>query len=219
MTGADGWSIEMKHCLAYTLTAITTMTDKMDGANQISASFQDLSISDRSGDWGAKLENACEKFWTMLGDEKTTIGPDMIDAFLDLLKDEAAFALAKLVIPELRYGDASRVENKNKQHIMERTSYMRTSAIQNEAGDQSGFDTALYRFEKDTFAEAQLYRARIAFENSRPMTSEEQKRFREWWESCPVSNVSLGITSGSKSPSCIRWSNEEANRNRIARID
>lgn len=161
--------------MAAVQSSVETITDRL----------RDLSLQDRSNDWGAKVENLCESFWAVLECENIAI--DDVRLFVDLILQEDAFTLARLVIPELRSANAvSTTPNENKQYILERTAYIRARQIADGTKNPADFDTPLYRSEKYIFAQAELFRAKVAFESCRPMTAHEKEEFETWWKSCPL---------------------------------
>lgn len=160
------------------------MADSRQDTDELLARLKNLSLSDRHSDWGADLQDVCESVWTSLDHEHHADTATM-EAFIHVLLEKDGYALAQLVIPELRGRPAGSLENKQRQLVIERTWHMRQETNTTaEAG--TNHDTSLYSVEKDIFREAELYRARLVFQDRERLSEQESKDLEEWWANCPL---------------------------------
>lgn len=178
-------------------TLETNTMETPSDADRLHERVRALSISARDCSWATNVEECCEQFWLIL-EGHSEVDQSLVDAFVHLLRDRDAFALATHMIPELRGEEQAHTSQRDdctanqryKDRIIQHTAYAQATST---AKDQAHFDSPLYQHEKEIFALAELDRARIAFESSRPMTAEQKEEFRKWWFSCPL------ITSPRKS--------------------
>ncbi|KAG9764479.1 hypothetical protein KCU73_g946, partial [Aureobasidium melanogenum] len=137
----------------------------------------------RCVDWGAKLQHVCEALWSALDNGNHA---KLVDPFIDILHQDDAFALARLVIPELRMDEPSLdQDNRLKQKILDNTAHQRKKALFSETAQQHDFDNPLYRHEKEVFAEAEMYRASLLLYGSAAFDSVEQEEILEWLANRP----------------------------------
>jgi hypothetical protein len=162
------------------------MLDQTDIDQRLRTRFQEIVHREKCDDWGAKLQDLCETFWTLL-DNDNDIAPTYMDLFVDILLRESNFALARLVIPEFRNQLGESLENYHKQQIMERTMHIRAKLTIVETTNQADFDKdqPLYRAEKDIFAEAEMYRASLLLYNHGKQNTEERENMRRWLAARP----------------------------------
>ncbi|KAH0039641.1 hypothetical protein KCU78_g1278, partial [Aureobasidium melanogenum] len=130
--------------------------------------------------WATRLQDVVVRFWSTLDQKISDDSIDeILDTFVQLLSSEEALQLAKLVVPDLRKNDAAQHENENKRRVVKRLSLPTVHYL-------TDHDTPFYRSEKEMLAQAELYRARIAFESTQPMSEHEKSEFRQWWDSNPL---------------------------------
>ncbi|THX31611.1 hypothetical protein D6D12_02719 [Aureobasidium pullulans] len=118
--------------------------------------FQQLEAAPRCPDWGTKLQDFCEAFWTWL--DNHVADSQIVDRFITLLRQPACFELAQLVIPELRDHQDLRLDNQHKRRILDMISDMCIEATRLESLTQADFDEPFYAAEKKLHAESELVR-------------------------------------------------------------
>ncbi|GAB7356375.1 hypothetical protein MBLNU459_g7158t1 [Dothideomycetes sp. NU459] len=140
----------------------------------------------KCSDWGAKLQHLCEHFWSSLDDDAAAVDPVCVQSFVDLLSEERAFSIAKLVIPQLR-AKSSTVEETNawKIQIIEGTTAVHDSSIKSKRTKQADFDHPLYSHEKEVFTDSEMYRARLFLHRDGRADAGSDNAIREWLEARP----------------------------------
>ncbi|KAG9693646.1 hypothetical protein KCU95_g3197, partial [Aureobasidium melanogenum] len=141
----------------------------------------------RCDDWGAKLQHVCDTLWSALDDKADD--PGLADTLIAMLQQEDAFALARLVIPELRSKEPL-VDSLLKQKVIDRTASQRMAALSLEATQQSDFDTNLYSEEKEVFTEAEMYRASLLLYGSAAFDNVEEQEIIQWLAQRPKKSTS-----------------------------
>jgi len=133
-------------------------------------------------DWGTQHQHLCRSFWNSLEESTST---DALRAFAKLPLDHDSFALARLVIPELR-GDLNlRLTNVSKQYVLDATTDLRELTIDRNSFTQESFDDELFIAEKDIFLDVEIHRARILLHDSKALNSATAKEIREWLDLRP----------------------------------
>lgn len=155
--------------------------------------IRELQAVPRCDDWAAKLQYLCEFLWAALGDPAQVrfvddhLDPATVPAFADLLQSSEAFALAQMVIPELRTNRPSIAAGlHHRQRLVDSTTALRERSARARAQEQSAFDTRQYAEEKQTMFDAELHRVRLFLHHSRRFTVEEEQSIRAWLDSCPL---------------------------------
>ncbi|KAL8868458.1 MAG: hypothetical protein Q9174_004980 [Haloplaca sp. 1 TL-2023] len=162
--------------------------------------FHDIlqaTVNECSGD---KLQYLCEAFWDHL-DTCTTPPQELLDAFVAVLQNEQYFAVARLVIPEFRALPATEPGNASKQHVMEHIASLQVKQIEMENGTTALFDDALYRAEKDTFTDAEMYRAGLLIYGRGNLDEVEKDEVQRWWAGRPgcLKQTSNAVEEGQES--------------------
>ena len=163
------------------------MSDHASVDGDICDSLQEVLQEMKCIDWGAKVQDVCERCWALL-DENHGVAPVYMSSLIKLLQTEEAFAVARLVIPELRGAlGTMKAENKHKQQIMNDTMNLRDHFTQIETRNQAHFDhdNPLYCVEKDIFMEAEMYRAGLLLYNSGSLDETQKQDVREWLAARP----------------------------------
>lgn len=160
------------------------MADSDETHKTLLTSIRDLDeAKNHNVSWSSQLQNVCEATWSLLDQDVhhrscQQLEPELVDAFVHLLSGTDAYELAKLVIPELRPGVASQL-NESRRRVLDGTGHMRARALPPP-------EDPLYRSEKEIFAQAELFRAKAAFENTHAMSIKEMELFRIWWYNNPL---------------------------------
>lgn len=155
------------------------MSDRQ-GVGELLTRIHDLDATkNHDVSWSSKVLNLCEDVWSLLGQDPHQ-SDNLIDPFVHFLSQSDVYELAKLVVPELRPATATEL-SKSQNRVLHCTGHMRARTL-----DLTSVNESLYLSEKKTFAEAELYRARAAFENTHTMNPEEKEKFRDWWRNNPL---------------------------------
>ncbi|EME77082.1 uncharacterized protein MYCFIDRAFT_180415 [Pseudocercospora fijiensis CIRAD86] len=78
------------------------------------------------------------------GDSRSTASTREVDAVSQLLQDEDALRVARLMIPELRTERTTPSEHLHRQRLLSATQQIRIALAYAENASQAAFDTALY---------------------------------------------------------------------------
>ncbi|KAH0353000.1 hypothetical protein KCU81_g1782, partial [Aureobasidium melanogenum] len=159
----------------------------MSDRDDFLARVQMLRSPVRCPDWAAILQDVCTKFWARLdgdGEELTVTEPE-IHAFIDILKDPERFGLARLVIPDLRTADRSKVLTRVKLNILETLCGEMEKYDSIVSKTQADFDTPAYRAEKDIMLDVNIYRLKLLLYDTVSLTDAEEEKFNSWWEARP----------------------------------
>lgn len=149
--------------------------------------FELLQSQKEDADWAAKLQFHCETFWGHLDNAKDDITPsqEVLDAFIKILQKQHAFSIASLVIPEFRSESAIKLENLQKQYVMEKTAHLRVVQCRKNTRTPMQFNDPLYRDEQEIFAEAEMFRVEVALYGQGDYSEMEREKLRIWWEAMP----------------------------------
>ncbi|KAK3698116.1 hypothetical protein LTR37_017074 [Vermiconidia calcicola] len=163
---------------AFTATAIT---------------FAELQQNPFGKHWQSRWSRASEIFWDGLSsDMKAT--DSHVGSFIDLLVDQDRFALARLVITDLRSASILLSISPPQNFILQSTAHLRADTLKKEGLRQEDFDSAAYANEKRTQRESDLHRARILLHDSGGFGSASEEQILKWLDAAPTSN---GEPSGS----------------------
>jgi hypothetical protein len=148
--------------------------------------LRDLAEIPRCDDWGAKLQWACETLWNVLGTDRDYPNSSvMIDQLISLLNNPDAMEIARLVIPELRTHANVKLNDPSKQKIIDGTMERRSTLTKIETTKQDDFDDPLYKAEKQSFSEAEMYRASLLLYGSAAFDEVQEKEILEWLSKRP----------------------------------
>ncbi|SMR49931.1 unnamed protein product [Zymoseptoria tritici ST99CH_3D1] len=138
--------------------------------------------------WHSKLQQACEVFWDSLNaNPRTEHAEQDVATLISLLSDRENFAVARLVVPELREMkiDPTILYHRQQRCVLEATSELRTGFGRVETARQSDFDDILYVAEKETMLNAELQRARVLLHQSDAFGSDNEQLIRHWLSEHP----------------------------------
>lgn len=153
----------------------------------------------RCSDWAAKLQELCESLWPSLAHD--CIDCDVLDGFTQLLLDPDGFALARLVLPDLRVESDTATKSTQQQAVLDRIRHLRGQASSHFSPDQALFDTLIYREEKDLQTEAELYRLKLLlYRSAGPLSLEQENELKSWWDRRPGQKTTFATVSGSLIP-------------------
>ncbi|KAI7554893.1 hypothetical protein KC331_g227 [Hortaea werneckii] len=124
--------------------------------------FRELAAGSISPDWRSKWQAACEVAWANLSED---VPPECVDLWARLLQDHDRFALARLVVPELR-STHPLPNSQYQRRILDDTVDLRKAFSNTEQRTQSYFDSPAYVEEKRILQEAELHRARVLLHRS-----------------------------------------------------
>jgi hypothetical protein len=157
--------------------------------NAAHSSLQNLLAGD-AFDRGARIQRLCEDVWGIF-EANSTAARHIMGDFLRLLENKDDFALASLVIPELRQL-APREANPHKAYLLDRTAAIRLRFVCDRNPSQAQYDDRLYVEEKDIFRRAELHRAKLLF-YERATTEQEMREIERWWENRPLTGFTVDV--------------------------
>lgn len=107
-----------------------------------------------------------------------------------LQQNDDAFALARLVIPQLRNkgGDDDQADgplSQRQQALLENLREARGAATRTRFTNQNHVDHPLYREEKETMQDAQLHRVRLLLQHSGRFNDVSAEEITHWLENGP----------------------------------
>lgn len=152
--------------------------------------LQALKCRPKCKDWGNLVQRLCEGTWEMLAKDGE-LGIRDAAAFTQFLQtDSDAFALARLMIPQLRsrrptgtdHGDLSIQQ----ESLLASLEEARGLANRTRDTPQESFDHPLYRAEKDILQDAQLHRVRLLLQHTTRFNDVSEEEIAAWLDKAPV---------------------------------
>jgi hypothetical protein len=169
---------------------------KRIGAFTMSGMTEELQRLDhrpKCKDWGALVQRLCEETWRALAsDEQVNINDADTRAFTELLRvDSDAFALARLIIPQLRSRSPDGGANDELLGIRQRSLLAdlepaRGIANRTRHTTQESFDHPLYRAEKDIVQDERLHRVRVLLQHSGRFNDVAEEEITAWLDKAPA---------------------------------
>lgn len=148
--------------------------------------FQLLLQRPKCPDWGTRVQRSARDFWQLLS-QRTPPSSSDVECFISfLMNDSDAFALTRLVVPELRQASNTIPEDSLQKHVVERLHDVRLEAIRKDTTEQAEHDDVLYQAEKDLHHDTQLHKARLLLQRSGNLQVEDEEAFRQWLASAPI---------------------------------
>ncbi|CZT16437.1 uncharacterized protein RCC_02280 [Ramularia collo-cygni] len=138
--------------------------------------------------WQGRWQQLCETIWSIMATAtlyELAIPPIEYQRFLALLLSEERFALARLVIVELREGRGEHHLSAQQEDLLDKTSQIRARIQVVQNMQQSDFDEDAYAQEKLIHLDAELHRARILMHRSAPYGAASEERIAEWLAQYP----------------------------------
>lgn len=164
--------------------------DRSNTENGLLTRFQELSRRSQSSksddDWATKVYDLCNQFWESLGDyqdQDTT--PPPTKAFVALVQEDDAFAIAQMAIPEFRSKQTHPTE-KIRNDILTSILVLRAT-VQDQARTQAHYDLkqSHYQLEKRIFHQAEICRAGHLLYDHDKLSSEEKEKVWDWVSARP----------------------------------
>lgn len=134
-------------------------------------------------DWGTKVQELCREFWKLF-ERDEHVSRQHVQALIEILSEEKAFELARLVIPDLR-GESGTTDNEYKRQVIDSTRAMSAELTSTQTSTQSQYDDPSYQEEKETLADAELYRASLLLYNHGKLSAAQAKEVQEWLAARP----------------------------------
>lgn len=137
----------------------------------------------RSPSWAAEVQQICRESWLALVTDKVEVS--MQHQLIRLLRNEDAFNLARMVIPELSMALDTKLSCPHQQTVLNSTYALREKIASYTSCTQETFDDELYRAEKDIFIEAEVMRASMLLHHNKALDATDVGEIRRWLDSRP----------------------------------
>lgn len=154
----------------------------------IAGLLQEVRDSPNETSWSTKWQIACENLWETLS-RGQPVDNACIELFINLLGRSDRFALARMIIPDLRRDILPANLRPIQRHIIGSVNDLRTEVLRRESTTQNDFDDPLYIAEKRIFIEAQVHRASVLLHEAGAFGSAERAEIEEWWLQRPGGNL------------------------------